>query len=56
MPYFICEKSKQKMRLNAEVCFNNQCPYYKQDILGRNHCNFKPASEKRVEKRRGKKK
>jgi hypothetical protein len=55
MPYLICEKTKQKMTVNIEVCRHAKCPHikYNPDIIEWD-CGFKPIAQKRIEKRRKK--
>jgi len=62
MPYLHCENTKQKMKVSIEVCFANQCPHIKGNIFTNREggkeeeltCNFKPTSQKKVEKRKKK--
>ncbi len=51
MPWLYCQKRKQKMKVNIEVCFGNRCPHIDEKLLT---CDFKPISQKRIEKRKKK--
>jgi len=54
MPYLHCEKSKQKIRIDIKICFENLCPYFLDDGTGNYGCGFKSNEEKKVEKRKKK--
>ncbi len=56
MPYLICEKSKQRFKVNTEVCLQVKCQHLKMEEVQEGGeiptCNFKPISKKRIEKRK----
>ncbi len=49
--YLYCEKRKQKMKVDIEVCINAMCPHVKQ-ICADWICNYKSKDQKRIEKRK----
>ena len=54
MPYLICEKTKQKMRVSVEVCFVGRCPHVKWGSGGDPICNFESKDQKKIEKEKKK--
>ena len=51
MPFLICEKSKQKFKVDIQTCFFHQCPHIKDTLQGI-QCGFKSTNEKRIDRRK----
>ena len=54
MPYLYCMNTKQKMKVDIKVCFDNLCPNIKPDEKGSYYCDGKPIPKKKIEKRKKK--